>query len=99
MHRSADDLFRELDDTIKAGMARHHVPGAAVGVFYRGREHVRGYGITNVDDPWAVDGNTLFRIASTTKVFTGITVMRLVERGVLDLSATVRSYLPDFRLC
>ena len=79
-------------------MARYHVPGAAVGVFHRGREHVRGYGITDVDDPSPVDGNTLFRIASTTKTFTGAVVMRLVEQGRLDLNATVRRYLPDFRV-
>ena len=71
-------------------MARYHVPGAAVGVLYRGREHVRGFGVTNVDDPRPVDGNTLFRIASTTKTFTGAVVMRLVEQGHLDLSARIR---------
>lgn len=95
---NADDLFGELDAKIEEGMARHHVPGAAVGVFYQGREHVRGFGITNVDDPQPVAGDTLFRIASTTKTFTGAVVMRLVEDGRLDLSTPVRSYLPDFRV-
>ena len=95
---NADDLFGELDAKIEAGMARYHVPGAAVGVFFRGREHVRGYEITNVDDPQPVDGNTLFRIASTTKTFTGCVVMRLVEQGRLDLDSTIRTYLPDFRV-
>ena len=66
-------------------------------MLYRGREHVRGFGVTNVDDPRPVDGNTLFRIASTTKTFTGAVVMRLVEQGHLDLSARIRRYLPDFR--
>ncbi len=79
-------------------MARYHVPGAALGVFYRGREHVRGFGVTDVDNPRPVDGNTVFRIASTTKTFTGAVVMRLVEQGRLDLSAPVRTYLLDFRV-
>lgn len=93
-----DALFRELDATIEAAMARYHVPGVAVGVYYQGQEYVRGYGVTTVDAPRPVDGDTLFRIASTTKTFTGTTVMRLVEQGLLDLDAPVRRYLPDFRV-
>jgi CubicO group peptidase (beta-lactamase class C family) len=93
-----DPLLRALDEKIEAGMARYHVPGVAVGVFYQGQEYVRGYGVTNVDYPQPVDGDTLFRIGSTTKTFTGTTVMRLVEQGLLDLNAPVRRYLPGLQL-
>jgi len=37
---------------------------------------------------------TLFEIASNTKVFTAITFHRLVQEGVLSLNATLRSLLP-----
>jgi CubicO group peptidase (beta-lactamase class C family) len=90
-------LFRRLDAKIRAGMARYGIPGVAVGVLAQGREYVQGYGVTNVDYPVPVDGDTLFRIASITKTVTGTTVMRLVELGKLDLDATVRTYLPDFQ--
>ena len=96
--QAAEELFRELDAKIEAGMAEYHIPGVAVGVLYQGQEYVRGYGVTNVDYPQPVDGDTLFRIGSTTKTFTGTTVMRLVEQGLLDLDAPVRPYLPDFRV-
>ena len=96
--QTTEDLFRELDAKIEAGMARYHIPGVAIGVLYGGDEYVRGYGVTNVDQPQPVDGDTLFRIASTTKTFTGTVVMRLVEQGKLDLNAPVRRYLPDFRV-
>jgi len=94
---AAARLFRELDAKIRAGMARNAIPGAAVGVLYQGIEYIRGYGVTNVDYPVPVDGDTMFRVGSTTKTFTGTTVMRLVEAGKLDLDAPVRRYLPDFR--
>src|SRR5919202_1720066 len=94
----ADDLLAQLDAKIEAAMARHHVPGVAGGVRYQGQEYGRGYGVTNVDSPQPVDGDPLFRIASTTKTFTGTVIMRLVEQGRLDLDATVRTYLPDFRV-
>lgn len=89
--------LRALDEKIQAAMAQHQIPGVAVGMYYQGQEHVRGYGVTNVDYPQPVDGDTLFRIASTTKTFTGTTIMRLVEQGLLDLDAPVRTYLPDFQ--
>jgi CubicO group peptidase (beta-lactamase class C family) len=94
----ADALFRELDAKIEAAMADNDIPGVAVGVLYQGQEHVRGYGVTNRDYPLPVDGDTLFRIASITKTFTGTTMMRLVEQGLVDLTAPVRTYLPDLQL-
>jgi CubicO group peptidase (beta-lactamase class C family) len=93
----AGQLFAELDAKIEAGMAAYGIPGVAVGVLYGGREYLKGYGVTNVDYPRGVDPDTVFRIGSTTKTFTGTTVMRLVEQGKLDLDARVRRYLPDFR--
>src|SRR5205085_1632348 len=87
--QDAEALFRALDAKIEAAMAEYQIPGVAVGVYYQGQEYVRGYGVTNVDYPQPVDGDTLFRIASTTKTFTGTTVMRLFEQGLLDLDAPV----------
>jgi CubicO group peptidase (beta-lactamase class C family) len=91
-------LLRALDEKIETAMARHNIPGVAVGLVHDGREYVRGYGITNVEHPSAVDGDTLFRIGSTTKTFTGTAVMRLVDQGKLHLDAQVRTYLPELKL-
>jgi CubicO group peptidase (beta-lactamase class C family) len=95
---SDDPLFRELDRRIQSAMARYHVPGVAVGIVYRGREYVRGYGITNVEHPATVDADTLFRIGSVTKTFTGTAIMRLVEQGKVRLDEPVRTYLPGLKL-
>ena len=96
--KTADALFRALDERIEAAMKRYHVPGVAVGVCWQGREHVRGFGVTNVDHPLPVDADTLFRIGSTTKTFTATAMMRLVEQGKVDLATPARKYLPDFQL-
>jgi CubicO group peptidase (beta-lactamase class C family) len=74
------------------------VPGVAVGVLDGGEETVAGFGVTSVEHPLEVDGDTLFQIGSITKTFTGTAVMRLVEDGRVDLDAPVRTYLPELRL-
>jgi CubicO group peptidase (beta-lactamase class C family) len=96
--QGADALFRELDAKIEAALAADQIPGVAVGLLYQGHEYVRGYGVTNRDYPLPVDGDTLFRIGSITKPFTGTAMMRLVEQGLVDLTAPVRTYLPDLNL-
>ncbi|MBB4754977.1 serine hydrolase domain-containing protein [Actinoplanes lobatus] len=88
---------RELLEKIQAGMAAYRIPGVAYGLYHQGREYVGGFGVTDVAAPAPVDGDTVFRIASTTKTFTGTAVMRLTERGRIDLDRTVRAYLPGFR--
>lgn len=90
--------FAQLDAKVEELMRSYHVPGVAVGVIYDGEEYVRGYGIGNVEYPLPVDGDTLFRIGSTTKTFTGTAMMRLVEQGKVDLGAPVRTYLSGFKV-
>lgn len=77
-------------------MQAYAIPGVAVAVWVGGHEYVKGFGVTNVDHPLPVDGDTVFRIGSTTKTFTGTVMMRLVEQGKVDLDAPVRRYLPEF---
>lgn len=86
----------ELDAKIEAAMDLHAIPGVAVAVVTGGQEYIKGFGVTNVDHPVPVDGDTVFRIGSTTKTFTGTAAMRLVDRGELDLDEPVQHYLPDF---
>jgi pimeloyl-ACP methyl ester carboxylesterase len=87
--QDGDALFRELDAKIEAAMARYQIPGVAVGVFYQGQEYVRGYGVTNVDYPQPVDGDTLFRIGSTTTRPCGRGYGRLLSMPCVDTARPV----------
>ena len=91
-----DALFAALDQKIMEGMARYAIPGAAVGVIWRGRTHLRGYGVTDVSKPRPVNADTLFRPASIGKTFTGTAAMRLVDQGRLVLDQRVDSYVDGF---
>jgi len=94
----ANSTVQPLYEHITEAMERLGVPGVAVGLWYEGREHVAGFGVTNVDHPSPVAGDTLFQSGSTTKTVTATTVMRLVDEGKIDLDTPVRAYLPDLRL-
>jgi lysine 2,3-aminomutase len=97
-HGARDADFRLLSDQTTAAMERLHVPGAAIGIIHQGQEHVAGFGVTSVEHPLPVDGDTFFQIGSITKTMTATAAMRLVDRCRLDLDAPIRSYLRDLRL-
>jgi len=87
-----------LQDVAAALAEELRVPGVAVGLLHDGQEHYGYHGVTSVDNPLPVDERTLFLCGSTTKTFTATAIMRLVEQGLVDLDATVRTYLPEFRV-
>jgi CubicO group peptidase (beta-lactamase class C family) len=74
------------------------VPGVAVGVHHDGAEHYAYHGVTSVENPLPVDAATLFQFGSTGKTYTATAVLRLVDQGLVDLAAPVRTYVPELRL-
>ena len=57
----------------------------------------KGYGLADPEREIPVTTETVYRVASVSKLFTALTVMQLVERGVLDLDAPITTYLPEFQ--
>ena len=90
------DVRDRLENFVTQTMERLQVPGVALGITDHGDEYTAAFGITSVDNPLPVTTTTLFQIGSTTKTFTATLLMKLVERGEVDLDAPVRKYLPGF---
>ena len=55
-----------------------------------------GYGIRNSKNGKQVDGETVFRLGSLSKGFTGVLAAKLVEEGAFDFKDRVTDYLPNF---
>ncbi|UOQ97408.1 serine hydrolase [Hymenobacter sp. 5317J-9] len=88
-----------LASYVKRGLKLWNIPGLAVVVVKDGQVVVsQGFGVRAVGKPEPVDANTLFLIASNSKLFTGTAISQLVEEKKLKLDDPVRQYLPDFRL-
>ncbi|MGY3090038.1 CubicO group peptidase (beta-lactamase class C family) [Hymenobacter sp. UYAg731] len=88
-----------LTSYVQRGLKLWNIPGLAVVVVKDGQVVVsQGFGVRAVGKTEPVDGNTLFLIASNSKLFTGTAISQLVEEKKLKLDDPVRKYLPDFRL-
>ena len=60
-----------LDIYIQREMERWKIPGVAIAIVKDGKTVVtKGYGVSDVETKQKVDENTLFMIASNTKLFT-----------------------------
>jgi CubicO group peptidase (beta-lactamase class C family) len=94
----SETRFEALCGFVQNKMASKRIPGAAVGVLYEGEAYTAGLGVTNVEHSLDVTEDTLFQIGSISKTFTCTALMRLVEANKIDLDATVRTYIPDFRV-
>jgi CubicO group peptidase (beta-lactamase class C family) len=91
-------LFESLTNQIEPAMQHLHVPGVAIGLINGAQEFRAGFGVTNVEHPLPVNSATLFQVGSISKTVTATVMMRLVERGLVNLDAPIHSYLPDLRL-
>ena len=94
-----DTSLRAVDARIEADLKRSGTPGAALIVVRNGRVvHAHGFGLADVAANRAVDVNTVWPIASITKVITAIAAMQLVEAGRLSLDKDVASYFTTLRI-
>ena len=97
---SRETLDQFLDAAVPSAMARLHVPGVTFVAVKDGEIlTMRGFGYSDIEAGKGVDpATTVFRVASVSKVFTGMAVMQLAERGILDLDRDVNAYIKGFRI-
>lgn len=87
--------FERLAENLVAGQK---VPGLAMAIVQGGRiVSARGYGVTDVEQPEAVDAHTVFRLASLSKSFASTTTAMLVADGKLRWDSHVVDYYPTLR--
>ncbi|MGG0670357.1 serine hydrolase domain-containing protein [Lederbergia citrisecunda] len=80
-------------------METEQIPGVAVALSENGKIiYKKGFGKSDVETNEPVTPETIFGIASVTKSFTALAIMKLVEEGKLQLDDAVTVYLPNFRL-
>lgn len=92
-------LIKEFDAYIEKSRKQYQVPGLAITVVKDGKVLLKkGYGLRQIDKPDAVNDQTLFACASTTKAMTATCMAMLVDEGKVTWDDAVIKHLPDFQL-
>ncbi|MGD8362456.1 MAG: serine hydrolase domain-containing protein [Gemmatimonadota bacterium] len=84
---------------LEAERAYEQIPGVSAAIVHDQELVWSGaYGMAHPDRQMAATPTTVYSICSISKLFTSISVMQLRDRGLVDLTAPVSTYLPWFTL-
>lgn len=82
-----------IDETVDRIFRNGKTIGGSVVVVMHGQiMYARDYGYKQLSRREPVDERTYFRLASVTKLISGVGAMQLVEKGLLDLDADISAY-------
>ena len=88
--------FQTIDAYVSSQMEAMHIPGVALGIVQGDKiVHLQGFGVANPAGQPMTAHTPLF-LGSTSKSFTALAIMQLVEAGRISLDAPVQEYLPWF---
>lgn len=95
-HRATfDRLVPKLDTLFTSLQRESYAPGMAVGIVLGGEiVYAKGFGVRDVERKTPFDADTPFPIASVTKGFTAMAILKLRDEGRLDLDAPASRYYP-----
>ncbi len=88
-----------LSNYIEQGMKDWNIPGLAIAIVKDGKVAVmKGFGVRDIKTSEPVDENTLFMIASNSKLFTGTALAQLEYNKKLSLDDKVSRYINGYSL-
>jgi len=88
--------FPEIEKLFKSFVERQQMPGAVFGVIVDGElAFVKVAGVREKTSDAPVTPDTVFRIASMTKSFTAMSILKLRDEGKLSLEDPVARYVPE----
>lgn len=91
-------LTRRLDELVEQARSQHQIPGLSVAVVVNGtRVYAKGFGTASITESKPVTAETQYRLASVSKAFTAVAILKLAEQGKLDLDHPARDYCPELQ--
>ncbi len=92
--------MEQIKNSIRKFFEKGNIAGMSVAVTNKnGIILSENYGVLNSELKASQTIDTaLYRIASVSKLITGMTVMKLVEESLLELDTPVKKYVPDIRM-
>ena len=94
---SSERLTR-INDMMQRHIAAGEISGGVTVVARRGRiAHFEAHGTTGLETGTPMAKDSVFRIASMTKVVAGVAIMLMVEEGQVQLTDPVSRFIPEFK--
>ena len=91
------EAINRIDTTLRGFVDRGQVAGISALIFEKGREaYFNAFGYANREAGISMDRNSIVQIYSMTKPITGVSLMRLYEKGAFELDDPLSKYLPEF---
>ncbi|MFK4730707.1 serine hydrolase domain-containing protein [Agromyces mediolanus] len=90
---SAAELRALLEEAVPELLEEFQVPGAGIALRVGDERLGFGFGVTNLEHPLPVDGDTVFQIGSISKTLLGVIVAQLEAEGLVELDAPVAPLL------
>lgn len=96
---SVHPIEKEIDSIIMDGIKNKYFPGCQLLAFHKGKTiWKKNYGYLDYDHKIPVDDNTIYDIASITKIASmTLAVMKLYDQKKIGLRDQVEQYLPFFK--
>ena len=89
--------FPRIEKVFERFQQEHRIPGAAFGIVIDGDlAYFKGFGVRDRASQDPVTPDTVFRIASMTKSFTALSILKLRDAGKLSLEDPVSKWIPEF---
>jgi len=90
-----DEIVAFADSEFERFRAEKEIPGIAFGLIHNGSlVYASGLGESVLGSHTKPSADTIFRIASMTKSFTATAILKLRDKGLLQLDAPITTYLP-----
>lgn len=90
--------FAIVDKIYKDYADSNHFPGLSFGIVVDGKLVYTGnYGYTDIEKKIPVTSSSMFRIASMSKSFTAMAILKLRDKGKLNLDDPAYLYIPELK--
>ncbi|HUQ08227.1 MAG TPA: serine hydrolase domain-containing protein, partial [Kofleriaceae bacterium] len=88
--------FASIDAKIEAAMKTNNVPGMAVAIVIDGQTaYAKGFGVADLATKTPARADTVYRIGSITKSFTGLAILALRDQGLLGIDDPLVRWIPE----
>ncbi len=96
--KKIEATFPVIDQLYKDYAEKNHFPGLVYGIVVDGKlVHTGNIGYTDLDTKTPATSKSAFRIASMTKSFTAMAILKLRDEGKLKLDDPASLYIPEMK--